>query len=187
MGFSFPPSLSPDSAVSEDAKSIRSDLAASSRRRNFTNPSRQLPNSARPRPHGDNGGNQVVVCSPSPGKMRHRRPLCLQAAYAFGTMRSAPARACARHAGMPTGSCDDFSDPQSSLSHAISGAEPGAPPCSGAFKRVPALRAKRGMCIWRQSAPAEDPTFRPAAYRANARSIAEQQIAIRWRAPREPS
>jgi hypothetical protein len=168
----FTQSLS-DSAVSEDAKSfdltwllhlvgdVHQPLHATAR---FSSAS----------PHGDNGGNQVVVCRPAPAKCvtggRFAYKLHTLWDDAIGTSKSV--RSARKKAD---GILQQLSDPQSFLSHAISGADLNAPP--SAWLQESSGLAKRHVYM-APIGPGRGPYFPTAAYRANAGSIAEQQIAI---------
>ena len=137
-------------------KVIRSDLAASSRRRRHQ-PLHATAQFSSASAHGDNGGNQVVVCRPAPPNASPAAAL-LTSCIRFGTMRSAPARACARHAKRPTGSCNNFLIRRASCRTRFR-ARISMRRRQHGFKRVPAL--PNVMCIWRQLAPAAARTFRP--------------------------
>jgi hypothetical protein len=73
------------------------------------------------------------------------------------------------------GILQQLSDPQSFLSRAISGADLSAPP--SAWLQESSGLAKRHVYM-APIGPGRGPYFPTAAYRANAGSIAEQQIAI---------
>ena len=167
----FSRSLS-DNTVSEDAKSfnlawllhlvgdVHQPLHATAR---FSSAS----------PHGDSGGNQVIVCKPAPAECETGRFAYKLHSFwdeAIGTSRSV------RSAGTKAdGMRQQLSDPQSFLSHAISGAVLDAPP--SVWIQESFSLAKRH--VYRTPiGPGRGPFFPTAAYRANAGSVAEQQIAI---------
>ena len=151
----FTQSLS-DGAVSEDAKSfdltwllhlvgdVHRPLHATAR---FSSAS----------PHGDNGGNQVVVCRPAPAKCvtggRFAYKLHTLWDDAIGTSKSV--RSARKKAD---GILQQLSDPQSFLSHAISGADLNAPP--SAWLQESSGLAKRHVYM-APIGPGRGPTFRP--------------------------
>jgi hypothetical protein len=168
----FSQSLS-DNSVSEDAKSfnltwllhlvgdVHQPLHATAR---FNSVSR----------HGDAGGNQVIVCKPAPAKCvsEGRSAYKLHSFWddAIGTSRSVrSARAKA------DGLLQQLSDPQSFLSHATASVDLEAPPST--WLQESFSLAKR-HAYKTPIGPRRGPYFPTAAYKANAGSIAEQQIAI---------
>lgn len=168
----FSQSLSDDS-VSEDAKSF--DLAWLLHLvGDVHQPLHATARFSAASPHGDNGGNQVIVCRPVPAKCvttgRFAYKLHTLWDDAIGTSKSV--RTARKKADAML---QQLSDPQSFLSHATANADAAAIPSawlqeSSNLARLYVYESPIG--------PGRGPYYPTATYRANAGSIAEQQIAI---------